>query len=97
MIELDFDIQKGYTDVVLKGRKITPADYMELPIVQWCVKNVGHIKTANPGEILHGDGWEIFADWQNYIGGVDKTPRVVLKLHTEVDQRLITEFWMRFQ
>lgn len=27
----------------------------------------------------------------------DNTPRVVLKLHSQVDQRLITEFWMRFQ
>lgn len=97
MTELTFDIRKGYSDVVLQGRTITPDDYMQLPIIAWAVQNIGAIRTAKPGEILHGDGWEIFADWQNYLSGVDNTPRVVLKLHSQVDQRLITEFWMRFQ
>lgn len=97
VIELEFDIHKGYTDVVLKGRKISKDDYMQLPIIQWAVKNIGPILTSEPGQILYGQGWEIYADWQSYIGGIDRTPRVVLKLNRQVDQRLITDFWMRFQ
>jgi hypothetical protein len=96
-IELEFDIHKGYSDVVLKGRKITKDDYLDLPIIQWAVKNIGPILTANPGEILHGQGWEIYADWQSYLTRLDNKPRVVLRLAEPVDDRLITDFWMRFQ
>jgi hypothetical protein len=96
-IELEFDIHKGYSDVVLKGRELTKDDYMSLPVIQWAVKNVGPILTANPGEILHGQGWEIYADWQGYLADADQTPRVVLRLEEPVDDRLITDFWMRFQ
>jgi hypothetical protein len=96
-IELEFDIHKGYSDVVLKGRKITRDDYIALPIIQWAVKNVGPILTANPGEILHGEGWEIYADWQGYLARADQCPKVVIRLTEPVDDRLITDFWMRFQ
>jgi hypothetical protein len=96
-IELEFNIHRGYSNVVLKGRRITKDDYMALPIIQWAVKNIGPILTSEEGQVLYGEGWEIYADWQSYIGGVDKTPRVVLKLDRQVDQRLITDFWMRFQ
>jgi hypothetical protein len=96
-IELEFDIHKGYSNVVLKGRKITRDDYIALPIIQWAVKNVGPILTANPGEILHGEGWEIYADWQGYLARADQCPKVVIRLTEPVDDRLITDFWMRFQ
>lgn len=95
-IELEFNIEKGYSDVVLKGRKVTKDDYMTLPIVLWAVKNIGPILTHEVGQILHGDGWEIYADWQSYLQGLDKKPRVVLKLDCELDTRLILDFWMRF-
>jgi hypothetical protein len=97
MIELEFDIQKGYSDVVLEGKTLTKQDYTQLPIVQWAVKNIGPILTNEPGQILYGEGWEIYADWNNYINEVDDTPRVVLKCKHELDSRLITEFWIRFQ
>jgi hypothetical protein len=96
-IELEFDLTKGYGDVVLKGRTLSKTDYMQLPIVKWAVKNVGELRTDQQGQVLYGDGWEIFADWQTYLNGLDKRPRVVLKLTQQVDQRLITDFWMRFQ
>lgn len=95
--ELPFDINKAYSDVVLRGKNLTKIDYMQLPIIQWAVKNIGPLKTASVGEILHGEGWEIYADWQDYINKVDDKPRVVLKCKHELDSRLITEFWMRFQ
>ena len=95
--QLEFDIRKGYSDVVLEGKNLTKDDYMRLPIIKWAVKNIGPILTANPGEILHGQGWSIHADWEPYFNGVDRTPRVVLQCTCELDSRLITDFWMRFQ
>lgn len=97
MLELEFDINKGYNDVVLKGKRLTKLDYMQLPIIQWAVKNIGELRTNGVGEILHGDGWEIYADWQGYLNKLDDKPRVVLKCTHELDSRLVTEFWMRFQ
>lgn len=96
-IELEFNIKKGYSDVVLTGRNLTSEDYMQLPIIQWAVKNVGPLQTSSPGEVLHGHGWEIYADWERYLKHLDNKPRVVLKLDCELDSRLITDFWMRFQ
>lgn len=97
MVELEFDIEKGYSNVVLEGKTLTKLHYMQLPIVQWAVKNIGPVLTSEPGQILYGEGWEIYADWNDYINAVDNTPRVVLKCNHKLDSRLITEFWMRFQ
>jgi len=96
-IELEFNIQKGYSDVVLTGKTVTQENYMQLPIVKWAVKNIGPILTNHPNEILYGEGWEISADWDPYWIGVDGAPRVVLQCDCELDSRLITDFWMRFQ
>ena len=97
MLELEFNINKAYSDVVLKGKNLSKRDYMALPIVQWAVKNIGPLKTTKVGEILPGDGWEIYADWQYYLNNVDEKPRVVLKCKCDLDSRLVTEFWMKFQ
>ena len=96
-VELEFNIHRGYSNVELKGRRITKDDYMAFPIIQWAVKNVGPILTAKEGDILHGEGWEIYADWQGYLARADHYPKVVIRLTEPVDQRLITDFWMRFQ
>jgi hypothetical protein len=95
-LTLEFDIQKGYSDVVLSGKTLTKEHYMQLPIIQWAVKNIGPILTAAPGEILHGDGWQIYADWDHFKYGVDGAPRVMLQCNTELGTRLITDFWIRF-
>ena len=95
--QLKFDIQKGYSDVVLTGKTVAKEDIMQLPIVQWAVKNIGPLLTSDPGQILHGEGWEIYADWDPYLIGLDGTPQVMLQCTCELDSRLITDFWMRFQ
>ena len=95
--QLKFDIQKGYSDVVLTGKTVDKEDLMQLPIVQWAVKNIGPLLTSEKGQILYGEGWEIHADWDPYWIGVDGTPQVVLQCNCELDSRLITDFWMRFQ
>ena len=96
-IELEFNIQKGYSDVVLNGKTVTQENYLDLPIVKWAVKNIGPILTNEPNQVLYGEGWEIHADWDPYWIGVDGAPRVVLQCTCELDSRLITDFWMRFQ
>jgi len=96
-IELEFNIQKGYNDVVVEGKRVSREDYMRLPIVQWAVKNIGPLLTSEPNQILYGEGWEIYADWDPYWIGVDGAPRVVLKCSHDLDSRLITQFWMKFQ
>ena len=96
-IDLEFDIHKGYSNVVLNGKTLTKEDFMSLPVIQWAVKNIGPILTSEPGQILHGDGWEIYADWQGYLAHTDQYPKVMLKLSRPVDDRLLTDFWMRFQ
>lgn len=95
--QLRFDIQKGYSDVVLTGKAVAKEDVMQLPIVQWAVKHIGPLLTSEPGQILHGEGWEIYADWDPYWIGVDRCPQVMLQCTCELDSRLITDFWMRFQ
>jgi hypothetical protein len=96
-MKLSFDIQKGYSDVVLTGKTITKEDYIAVPIIKWLIDNVGPIITANPGEILHGDGWEIYTDWDPYWIGVDGAPQVCVIIKKHVDDKLLTKFWMKFQ
>jgi hypothetical protein len=96
-IALEFDIRKGYSNVVLEGKNLTKDDYMQLPVIKWAVKNIGPLLTSEPGQILYGEGWEIYADWEPYFEKVDRLPRVMLQCTCELDSRLITDFWMRFQ
>lgn len=96
-MKLKFDIQKGYSDVVLKGKHLTKEDYMQLPVIKWLIDNVGPLHTSQVGEILHGDGWEIYADWDPYWLGVDGAPEVCVIIKEPVNEQLITKFWMKFQ
>jgi hypothetical protein len=96
-MKLKFDIQKGYSDVVLTGKHISKEDYVAVPIIKWLIDNVGPILTANPGEILHGDGWEIYVDWDPYWLGVDGAPQVYAIIAEPVSEQLVTKFWMKFQ
>ena len=98
MIQLEFDQQKAYGDVIF-GHDITYEDYMSVPVIRWCSEHIGSLNwPIRPGEQVHGDGWEIYADWSRWMLAKhrDIPPRTVLILREEVDQKLITEFWMRF-
>lgn len=97
MIELEFDTDKAYGRAVF-GREITFEDYQHLPIVRWCVRNVGPMYwPKKPGDRLAGDGWTVEADWTKWMSGKhDAPPRTVLQLCENVDPKLITEFWMKF-
>lgn len=97
MLKLKFDIQKGYSDVVLNGKVITKQDYEVVPVIKWLINNVGPILTCSPGEILHGEGWEIYVDWDPYWLGVDGVPEVCVIIKKPVDDQLLTKFWMKFQ
>jgi len=96
-MKLAFDIQKGYSDVVLTGKTITKEDYNAVPIIKWLIDNVGPILTAAPGEILYGDGWEIYTEWDNYLLGVDGAPQVYVIITKPISDQLLTKFWMKFQ
>jgi hypothetical protein len=98
MIQLEFDQRKAYGDVIF-NHDITYEDYMSVPVIRWCSEHIGLLRwPIRPGEQVSGEGWEIYADWSKWMAAKyrDIPPRTVLILHEEVDQKLITEFWMRF-
>lgn len=96
-LELEFNIDKGYTNIVTRQILILE-DYLSQPVISWCHEKIGPIlwpKDVN--EILRGDGWEISADWNKWLYDRDKNPRTCVIIHKDIDPQLITEFWMRFQ
>lgn len=98
MIEMEFDHQRAYGDVVF-GENITYEDYLTVPIVRWCIKNIGPLHwPISPGDSLSGEGWEVYADWSLWMSAkfYDRPPRTVLLLTDDVDSKLLTEFWIKF-
>jgi len=98
MIELEFNQRKAYGDVVF-GHNIAYEDYLSVPIVRWCIKNIGPMRwPKNPSDSLCGEGWEIYADWSRWMAAKyrDNPPRTILKLYNDVDSKLLTEFWIKF-
>ena len=98
MIQIEFDQKKAYGDVVF-DHEIKLEDYHRVPIVDWCVKNIGPMNwPKSPGETLAGKGWEVYADWSRWMAAKyrDNPPRTVLILEDDVDPKRLTEFWMKF-
>ena len=97
MIELEFNTDKAYGMTVF-GQDITYEDYVTLPIVRWCIRNIGPMQwPMRPGDRLCGEGWEVYADWTKWMSGKhDIPPRTVLLLDNDTDPKLITEFWIKF-
>lgn len=94
-IRLEFDSDKGYGSG-FRTKSITKEDYLSLPVLKWCHEKLGPINfPKDPNEVLTGDGWEIYADWEGYLKGIDK-PRIYVIIDKQINQRLITEFWMKF-
>lgn len=95
-VMLEFDPDRGYTNVVNRKFLILE-DYLSQPVIHWCHERIGAMRWPKEvNEILTGDGWEIYADWGPWLNQVDK-PRTYVIITKQVEQRLITEFWMRFQ
>ena len=97
-VDLVFDSEKGYGRGI-KGKVATKEDYLSLPVIKWCHEKVGPLKfPKDPNEILTGDGWEIYSDWNDilYKDSVDLRPGLHVIIHKEINSRLITEFWMKF-
>ncbi len=96
-LELEFDIDLGYTNIVNRQMLILE-DYLSQPVIRWCHEKIGPIcwpKDVN--EILRGDGWEISADWSVWMYDRSRNPRVCVIINKEVDTQLLTDFWIRFQ
>jgi hypothetical protein len=95
-IKLEFDCDKAYGNCELSD-PITLDNYMELPVVEWCHKKIGAMNwPRDPNEVLYGDGWQIGADWSDYLEHRSNLPYVYVIITKPVEQKLITEFWMRF-
>ena len=96
-LELEFNIDLGYTNVVNRQMLILE-DYLSQPVIEWCHEKIGPIQwPKDVNEILRGDGWEISADWSVWMLNRTTTPRVCVIIHKDIDPQLITEFWIRFQ
>lgn len=95
-MKLEFDPDRGYKGVV--GTKfLSIDDYLTQPVIVWCHKNIGPIHwPKDVNEVLQGEGWEIAADWEGYLNGIDK-PRTYVIIHTSISDKLVTDFWIRFQ
>jgi hypothetical protein len=95
-MKLEFDTVKGYGDFEIV-EPTTLDDYLGVPVIAWCHGKIGNISwPRDPNEVLQGDGWEISADWQDYLNYGNTMPRVYVIITKPVDQRLLTEFWIRF-
>lgn len=96
-MKLEFDPDKGYGRDPVTKKYLVKDDYLSLPVVRWCHERIGPIDwPKDVNEILRGEGWEIFADWDGWLRNVDK-PRTYVIIHTSLDTKLVTDFWMRFQ
>ena len=97
MIELEFDSDIGY-HLVSDKKVLEFEDYMDQPVVYWLHTKVGEMKwPRDVNEILHGDGWEISADWANWMYDTSQKPRTCAIIHKDINPQLVTEFWIRFQ
>ncbi len=95
-INLEFDIGLGYGDIVIEGREPTVDDLLALPVVRWLNDNVGPLEhPRDPNKLLNGQGWTVSYQW-NMLERTQR-PRCWVLLEQPIDDRLITEFWMRFQ
>lgn len=95
-INLEFDIDLGYGDIVISGQEPTVEDLLNLPVVRWLDQHIGPLEfPRDPGKLLNGNGWTISAEW-NMLEH-ERRPRCWVLLDKPVEDRLLTEFWMRFQ
>ena len=99
MISLEFNPDLGYGDFVVDGRDPGLEQYMRLPVVQWCHEHIGPVQWPKADDqALAGQGWQIRAEWTVWpvFSVLTAKPRVFIDVTADLDQRLITEFWMRF-
>ena len=95
-MKLEFDIDKGYTNICNK-KVLELDDYLNQPVIRWCHERIGPMSwPKGVNEVLCGDGWEIATDWENVIQYLDN-PRIYVIIHKDIDSKLLTDFWMRFQ
>ena len=96
-MKLEFDPDKGYVSIISK-KVLSVEDYLNQPVIAWCHRNIGPIHwPKDVAELLRGDGWAISVDWNPWLNNVDDRPRTYVIIEQEISDRLITEFWMRFQ
>ncbi len=93
-LTLEFDKDRAYGNVVLKGKAFRYDDYLTVPIIFWLHTNVGPLLTKGLGEITHGEGWEIVVDWSQNDWQSSKTYVIITK---PISNELVTKFWMKFQ
>ena len=91
---LEFDKDRAYGDVVLRGKRFVYEDYLRVPIITWLHNNIGPLKTKELGEITYGDGWEIAVDWSQNDWQNTRTYVIITK---PISNELVTKFWMKFQ
>jgi len=95
---LEFRASKGYGNAILRGKSPELADYLQLPVVDWCVQNIGDICWPKDlHESLHGDGWVIHVEWDHWTNTVDTAPRTYVIITKPISNELVTKFWMKFQ
>lgn len=90
---VEFDPDRAYGNVTVKGKSFDKADYLSVPIIGWLHVNVGMLLTTDFGQITYGDGWEIYADWHDYDWQTTKTYVIITK---DIEHSLITKFWIKF-
>lgn len=96
-MKLEFDTAKGYIDREIKD-EMTIDDYLSMPVIAWCHRKIGPMDwPRDPNQVLHGDGWEILADWSEYLAKTSLLPQTYVIITKPVDDQLLTDFWMRFQ
>lgn len=97
-MKLEFDPDKGYGSTPVRKKRLERKDYLTLPVIRWCHERIGPIRwPKSVNEVLTGEGWQIYAQWDDYLKHLDNKPRTYVIINKDIDQRLITEFWMRFQ
>lgn len=93
-MNLEFNPEKGYGDAVIQGRDRYHEQYLTVPVIRWLHENVGPLQTQSPQEVTHGDGWELFVDW-DYSDW--HSARTYVIINKPISTSLITKFWMKFQ
>ena len=95
-LQYNFDAVRSNADSVWGNNtaaKVSADHFRQLDLIQWIEGNIGEMYEPVPGEMLHGIGWYVIAEYDPDYSGVIHCLDVD---DGALDERQVTEFLLRF-
>ena len=81
--------------LIVQNRRGMSRDVIMIPVIKWLINNVGELAEFRDDEWPHGNGWETgYASSKDAVSWERRHYIIIRRL--DIDERLLTEFALRF-